>query len=747
MRCEKCHRDAPSDAVFCPYCGGELQDAAEPAEFEYAAFISYRHLPRDQEVAKRVQHVIETYRMPRNISQGAKDGHLGKCFRDEDELAAAHSLPDRILDALGKSSSLVVVCTPDTKESIWVRREVTEFIKMRGRERVFVVLADGSSAESIPDYLRPDGVSLGDTGQARSNPLAADLRPEASGKARDELIRLMAAIANCEFDDLKQRDRVRRRKRGAAAAIAAVIVVAAIVAAFALASNARQDALSAESRKLAAESEQLLSQGDRYGALEKALEALPQSESSNDRPLVPEARAALEAALELSPHADSVWQASYEIRTEAPLGVLDNTMSHVSGVEENRAGAIAVSDSGGFFAVSDSSGNIATYDVLTGKKLADCEMPEDAVPLEGGLYVRTMAATERFLVVGNGCGDGKSVLACFEANTGNLAWSSQGAGCPSFNTSFGNDLLSMAFPITGGGYAVAIANLETNQIDTAEFPDAGISRVVMPYFNTPGERLGTNYAVFSDRLFATEVGAEKSKGVNLAYPVASSLAFLGGLVVASSAEYDESDEIVRNYAVEAFDKDLAPAWRYEGSFDTEMIVNNGITSFLAAEPVVYGAIKDGSGILVGAGREVMVLDAKTGKLRESMQFSQTVVDATLFDNVAGGGETVVVVCSDGTVNCRDLFEGSDDPKGDGRRLALPFPIRWARMANCDGSDVLLVVPADADNRLVSYRTDWTRGEESGEPGESGESGEPGGDYTLDALIDLAKQVLADAGRR
>lgn len=719
--------------MFCPYCGGKLQDGKGLTVFEYAAFISYRHLPRDQEVAKRVQHVIETYRMPRNISQEAGAGHLGKCFRDEDELAAAHSLPDRILDALSKSSSLVVICTPDTKESVWVRREVTEFIKMHGRERVFAVLADGSSAESIPDYLKSSGEQIGDTGEARSNPLAADMRPEASSRAHDETLRLIAAIANCEFDDLKQRDRVRRRRKRAAIAAAAVIVIAAITAAFAFASAAHQDALTAESHKLAAESKQLLVQGDRYGALEKALEALPQSSTSNDRPLVPEAQTALEDALELFPHPDSVWQASYEIRTEAPLGVLDNTMSHVSGIEEGRASALAVSNDGGFFAVSDGDGNISTYGILTGKKMADCEMPEDAAPLEGGMYSRTMATTEHYLVVSNGSDDGKSVLACFEADTGDMAWAYRDTGCPSFNSSFGSDLLSMAFPMAGGGYAVAITNLATNQIASAEFPDAGIQRVIMPYFNTPGERLGTNYAVFSNRLFSTDLDTKKNKGVDLAYPSASSLAYLNGLVIALSAEYDESDDIVRHFAIEAFDENLEPVWRYEDSFDTEMIVNNGMTSFLAAEPVVYGTVEGGSGVLVSVGREVMVLDAQTGTLRESMQFSQTVINATLFYS-GEGDETVVVVCSDGTVNSRDLFEGSDDPKGDGRRLVLPFPIRWAYMTYCNGYGVLLAVPADADNRIVSFRTDWTRGEELE------------GDYTLGELISLAKQVLADGGR-
>ena len=35
----------------------------------YAAFISYRHLPRDAEVACEVQRAIEEYRLPRLVAR------------------------------------------------------------------------------------------------------------------------------------------------------------------------------------------------------------------------------------------------------------------------------------------------------------------------------------------------------------------------------------------------------------------------------------------------------------------------------------------------------------------------------------------------------------------------------------------------------------------------------------------------------------------------------------------------------
>ena len=734
----------PDGATRCPQCGAGQAGCETNARFEYAAFISYRHVPRDQEVAKQIQQAIETFKLPRGINMpGRGDGRLGKCFRDEDELSAAHSLPDRILDALAKSSSLVVVCSPEARDSIWINREIAAFIQMHGRERVFTVLSEGSSAESIPPSLQTRTTVPGSDGATLANPLAADFRPEASAKRRDETLRVIAAIADCSFDDLRQRNRTRTLKRNAVIAVAAIVVIAAVVAAFAFASSARQDALAAESLQLATESSQLLAQGDRYGAIEKALQALPQSEFAADRPLLPEARAALEDALEINANPSSVWWASYEITTQAPLGMLDNTLAHRTDANDVLAGAIAVSDTGGFFAVSDTAGNIATYDVLTGKKLAECAMPEEAAPLAGGLYARVMAATENYLVVTQG-GE-RGALACFDARTGDTVWSYLDTAGPSFDTSYGADLLSMAFPLAEGGYSVTAMNLATDQSSSATVDGIGLVDVSSAYFNTPGARMGTNYAAFGNRLFSVELDSGESKQAELALANVTSLAYLNGLVIVASADAMPDDDITRRYAIEAFDENLQPVWRRDGAFTSEMIVNNGITSLVAAEPVICGTTEadDEGGIVVSVGRQVLILDPADGadseeSLHGQLLFDQSVVGVSIVNETHDGSQDVpaftTIACSNGTVNCMQLPEGLQDPILDARRLTLPFPIRWAHVSYLEDREVVLAIPADADDRIVSYRTDWSRGQDAG-------SG-----YSLDELIAMADQVLADGGR-
>ena len=48
-------------------------------------------------------------------------------FRDEDELPISSDLNSDIYTALDRSEFLIVVCTPETPKSMWVRREIEYF--------------------------------------------------------------------------------------------------------------------------------------------------------------------------------------------------------------------------------------------------------------------------------------------------------------------------------------------------------------------------------------------------------------------------------------------------------------------------------------------------------------------------------------------------------------------------------------------------------------------------------------------
>ena len=121
-------------------------------EDRYIAFISYRHKKLDAAVAKRLHRLLEHYRVPVRLRKNGEK-RLGKVFRDEDELPISSDLNSDIYTALDRSDFLIVICTPETPKSMWVRREIEYFREHHDGSHILAVLADGTPEESFPDLL------------------------------------------------------------------------------------------------------------------------------------------------------------------------------------------------------------------------------------------------------------------------------------------------------------------------------------------------------------------------------------------------------------------------------------------------------------------------------------------------------------------------------------------------------------------------------------------------------------------
>ncbi|MBO4809098.1 MAG: TIR domain-containing protein [Lachnospiraceae bacterium] len=296
---------------------------------KYDAFISYRHSPLDMEIAKKVHTALETYKVPKSVKAKIEKKKITRVFRDQEELPIGSNLSDNISEALSSSEKLIVICSPRTPESEWVGKEIDAFIKMHGRDNVLAVLIEGEPDESFPPALLTDGNGN------NVEPLAADIRGETkkerNTKFKTEILRLIAPILGCSYDDLKQRHRERIIKRTISLVSAGALVVAIAGAAFgiynakvaermeklanekaALADEKTRlaDEVTAEyyekqknqSRFLAKEALQLLSEGKRQDAYLVAKEALPDSNFypdgiTKERPFVPEAEHALSEIL------------------------------------------------------------------------------------------------------------------------------------------------------------------------------------------------------------------------------------------------------------------------------------------------------------------------------------------------------------------------------------------------------------------------------------------------------------------
>lgn len=265
-------------------------------EFRYSAFISYRHHPRDIRAAEQIQRGLEHYRVPRALRRQGRT--IARLFRDKEELPITGDLSATIRQALAASRFLIVICSPHTRESDWVRREIACFLETHSPDRVLTVLTGGEPEQVIPEALRRRPAA-GPEGCQKVEPLSCDWRSPRRRTRRAELTRLAAALLGCGYDELRQREKQYRTRRLIAALSVCLAGSVGFGAYFVHTSlRIRQNleaALLNQSRYLADASLRLGEEGDRLQALQLALEALPEPDSP--RPYLARAEYALSQAV------------------------------------------------------------------------------------------------------------------------------------------------------------------------------------------------------------------------------------------------------------------------------------------------------------------------------------------------------------------------------------------------------------------------------------------------------------------
>lgn len=299
-------------------------------EIKYDAFISYRHAPLDSLAAKNLHRQLENFRVPRladrELQKKAKK-RINSIFRDRDELPVSSNLAESIQLALEAAEYLIVICSPRTPESLWVRKEIETFIQLHGPEHVLAVLIEGEPQESFPPELRKVKIQTVDAQgntQIREQdiePLAADIRGNSPGQMqrllKKEVLRLAAPILDCSYDDLKQRHKEQKLKK----MISVFAVAAGILLAFggfstfqalrisrqAVIITQKAEELQIEnennkilqSKSLAKQALELYTAGDRIRGILLAQSALPENIQEPERPYVAQAQEALTQTLQV----------------------------------------------------------------------------------------------------------------------------------------------------------------------------------------------------------------------------------------------------------------------------------------------------------------------------------------------------------------------------------------------------------------------------------------------------------------
>ncbi len=269
---------------------------------DFDAFISYCHEPVASVAAERIQRKLENYRIPKTVKR--PDGKLvmGKVFLDRTEMTSDGDMGDHLRSALAHSAFLIVILSPEAKESPWVEREIRMFLETHSRDQILTVLAEGEPEDVTPPVLLEsereiDGVMK----KSAVESLAADLRGrddrERRKKLNTEVYRVLAPILGCGFDDLVQRQKAYRQQKMIHILTAAFIVSICILGIIGRQAYIIQrnylETLKRDSINLARESNEALEKGDRKEAVALALESLPDPEHRSDRPVTGQAKAAL----------------------------------------------------------------------------------------------------------------------------------------------------------------------------------------------------------------------------------------------------------------------------------------------------------------------------------------------------------------------------------------------------------------------------------------------------------------------
>ena len=120
-------------------------------EYKYDVFISYRHLDPDVDIAQRLHKLLETFKIPKELSKKIDWKH--RSFIDREKLTTG-DLSSAIIDGLNNSRHLIVICSKRTKLSLWCIKEIETFKKIHGDDKVLALLVEGEPDESFPAPIK-----------------------------------------------------------------------------------------------------------------------------------------------------------------------------------------------------------------------------------------------------------------------------------------------------------------------------------------------------------------------------------------------------------------------------------------------------------------------------------------------------------------------------------------------------------------------------------------------------------------
>jgi WD40 repeat protein len=248
----------------------------------HKAFISYSH-QSDGVLAPAIQSALHKFAKPWYRMRALS------VFLDKTSLAASAALGPSIEKALGEAEWLLLVASPLSASSHWVRQEIAWWLAHRSVDRMLVLLSDGELAWDLGardfDWSRTTAIPRELAGRFADEPLYVDFRwartePDAislrRAKFRSAILDIAAPLHGRAKDELDGEDvRQHRRTRIVSAVAVALIVAGAVVAGW-QAYAANQARLAAEASAVEARRQRDLALGALLRSEAERLESLEQ---------------------------------------------------------------------------------------------------------------------------------------------------------------------------------------------------------------------------------------------------------------------------------------------------------------------------------------------------------------------------------------------------------------------------------------------------------------------------------------
>ena len=228
------------------HTGSNALPSTSPPQFEngykYNGFISYRHDANQREIARRLQIELHKFAKPFYRLRAVR------LYRDETNLSLNPDLWSEIESALDNSRYFILLASPASAQSRWVKKELKYWLTTRDVETLIVILTDGTirwnPLTEAFDAEETTAIPLSIHSMFKVEPKWLDMRWVSDTKKdlrmevavfRDAVATISASLRSIDKDkiygeDVKQQRRTKRMMLAAISTITLFFMLATLAA-------------------------------------------------------------------------------------------------------------------------------------------------------------------------------------------------------------------------------------------------------------------------------------------------------------------------------------------------------------------------------------------------------------------------------------------------------------------------------------------------------------------------------------